>query len=70
MKILSPNVVQLLDAPTGKASMDNNDADILLTALAAIATESTDPEAVRISMTALYETTAGQDYLERNPFKL
>ncbi|WNN95779.1 hypothetical protein SEA_FRIBS8_51 [Gordonia phage Fribs8] len=70
MKILSHQVVQLLDAPTGKASMDTNDADILLTALAAIATESSDAEAVRIAMTALYETEAGQNYLERNPFKL
>lgn len=50
--------------------MDTNDADILLTALAAIATESSDAEAVRIAMTALYETEAGQNYLERNPFKL
>ncbi|QFG05128.1 hypothetical protein PBI_CLEO_49 [Gordonia phage Cleo] len=70
MKILSHQVVQLLDLPTGKADMDNDDAEVILTALAAVASESTDTESVRIAMIALYETQAGQAYLERNPFKL
>jgi hypothetical protein len=49
-----------------KARSDN---DILLHALLAIATESTDVDSVRIAMIALYETDMGQAFLAANPMR-
>lgn len=48
---------------------DRTDIDILLAALLAVATESTDVESTRIAMIALYETDAGKAYLAANPMR-
>lgn len=45
------------------------DTDVLLHALNAIATESADPDSIRIAMVALYETDSGRAFLAANPMK-
>lgn len=64
--------------PSEKSMPDNDDmvtlpADelaALLLALVTISQESTDVDAVRLSMIALYETQPGREFLRTNPIEV
>jgi len=46
------------------------EVDLLLYALTSIATESTEPDIVRLALIALYETPRGRAHLSANPIKI
>lgn len=48
----------------------NEEIDVLTHALGAIASDSTDPESVRMALVALYETTRGRAYMQANPIQI
>ena len=52
------------------AVRQNEEIDVLTHALGAIASDSTDPEAVRIALIGLYETARGRAYLQANPIQI
>lgn len=45
------------------------DEELMLTTLASIAMESTEPSTIRMAMIALYETEAGRNFLQNNPIE-
>lgn len=50
--------------------VNEDDLTALLLALAAIASDSADGEAIKVAMVALYETETGRQFLHTNPIEV